>query len=85
MIPHGDLNWEFASEQVEVLMTKDHCNFTQAKKQKALVHTWLAWQKEPGKPFGAAVQAGYFNINAPSVEPFLNWFSKTFTLEEKTV
>ncbi len=82
LISMEDKNYAHADKIIDDLMALDHCRFTQNKKQKALLHTWLSWQKEPGKPFGAAVQAGYFNINAPNVQPFLHWFSQTFSLEK---
>jgi hypothetical protein len=25
--------------------------------EKAVLHTWLAWQEEPGRPYGVAVKA----------------------------
>ena len=32
--------------------------------KKALIHTWLAWQEEPGRPMGTAITATYLNHNA---------------------
>ncbi len=51
-----------------------------AKRGKAQLHTWLAWKKEPGKPFGQAMDANYFDIKMPVVQEFLDWFSGTFEL-----
>jgi hypothetical protein len=47
---------------------------------KAKVHTWLAWKNEPGKPFGTAVEIGYFDINAPIANEFVHWFQDVFDL-----
>ena len=45
---------------------------------KALIHTWLAWQKEPGKPFGWAITLGYFDSNSNLTKTFISWLDKLF-------
>lgn len=45
---------------------------------KALIHTWLAWQKEPGKPFGWAITLGYFDSNSELTKTFISWLDKLF-------
>ncbi len=80
MIPSGDKVWGFAETTVGQLETKDFCKFKPVKRQKALVHTWLSWQEEPGKPFGTALESKYLDANAPVVAPFLEWMKRTFRL-----
>lgn len=80
MIPDGDKVWGFAEITVGQLEREEFCRFKAAKHQKALVHTWLAWQEEPGKPFGTALESKYLDANAPAVEPFLKWMKRTFQL-----
>jgi hypothetical protein len=45
---------------------------------KALLHTWLAWQKEPGKPYGQAVTARYLDASLPAGKDFADWLKRTF-------
>ncbi len=80
MIPVENELWQHVLKTVDELSQKDFCEFKEKEKQKALIHTWLAWQKSPGLPFGTAVKSGYFDVNSPSVEPFLKWFENTFLL-----
>jgi len=80
MIPEGDKVLSFAEKTITQLEKEDFCKFKAAKRQKALVHTWLAWQEEPGKPFGIALESKYLNADAPAVEPFLDWMKHTFQL-----
>lgn len=42
---------------------------------KAFIHTWLAWQKDPGKPFGWAITLGYFDLNATLTKTFITWLN----------
>lgn len=43
------------------------------KQAKAIIHTWLAWQDEPGRPLGVAIKFKYLNANAQSAQPFISW------------
>ncbi len=45
---------------------------------KAILHTWLAWQKEPGLPYGTAIRAHYFEVDSPHAEQFVAWFQRLF-------
>jgi hypothetical protein len=45
---------------------------------KAFIHTWLAWQDEPGKPFGWAVTKRYFDLNASLAQTFVLWLKRVF-------
>ncbi len=43
------------------------------KLAKARIHTWLAVQREPGKPLGQSITATYLDANAETVFPFVAW------------
>lgn len=73
--------WQHAEQTVDELTRRDFCRFKAARRQKALLHTWLAWQEEPGRPFGVALQAGYLAATAGAAQPFLDWIRQTFRLE----
>ena len=45
---------------------------------KAVLHTWLAWQEEPGYPYGKAIKARYFGANSATGKRFINWFRNVF-------
>ncbi len=80
MIAEDDLTWQFCQEKVEELSKKDFCLFSETKTQKALVHTYLAWQKTPGLPLGTAVKAEFLSIENQIVNNFVDWFKNTFEL-----
>ncbi len=54
------------------------CRFNELKQPKAKIHTWLAWQEEPGKPFGLAIMARYLDPNLRSADNFASWLKRTF-------
>jgi hypothetical protein len=53
-------------------------SFSDTDQIKAEVHTWLAWQREPGLPFGTAVNATLLDPNSRKCQPFLNWLGTLF-------
>lgn len=56
----------------------EHCRFPELRKPKARIHTWLAWQEAPGKPFGQAISARYLDPHLPLANTFATWLQRTF-------
>jgi len=55
--------------------------FSEPDTIKAVLHTWLAWQEEPGCPYGTAIRARYFRHDSPAAVAFAAWFRRLFQLE----
>ncbi len=47
---------------------------------KATIHAWLAWQEEPGLPYGTAIRARYFGHDSTIAATFVNWFKSLYKL-----
>jgi len=78
--PSDDVLWPIAEDIVQkVVETKRH--FPNGHEIKAELHTWLAWQEEPGKPMGQAITKSYLKANAPRAQQLVNWVRKVFDLE----
>ena len=45
---------------------------------KALIHTWLAWQDEPGKPYGTAITAKFLDSRLPEAQALAGWLGRLF-------
>lgn len=82
LVPPDNTLWAHAQTVLDGLRKQPFCEITPPKAGKARLHTWLAWKKDPGKPFGQALASKYFNINTPEVDAFLDWFGRTFRLGE---
>lgn len=54
--------------------------FSDSSRGKAEIHTWLAWQKEPGLPYGSAIRARYFTHDSPAATAFVAWFRQLFSV-----
>lgn len=75
LIPENDLLLEHAQQSLEGLPDQ---RFAATHRPKALMHTWLAWQEEPGKPYGQAITARYLDADLPLGKSFAAWLQKTF-------
>lgn len=45
---------------------------------KVRIHTWLAWQEDPGRPMGYAIGRGFLDPNAPSAIALVSWVRRLF-------
>ena len=61
-----------ADEAVGLAENKGATRFNPIHRSKAVVHTYLAWQEEPGKPLGQALSANYLFSKAPRPSPSWN-------------
>jgi hypothetical protein len=80
LVPAGDTLWPMAEEIVQRVMKYD-CRFPQARTMKANVHTWLAWQAEPGAPLGLAITKRYFDANVVQAQRLIDWVRRLFDAE----
>lgn len=46
---------------------------------KALIHTWLAWQENPGMPMGQAITAHVLQHNHSLANQFVKWLGNLFS------
>lgn len=77
LVPQEDAVWPWAREATEGARSRG-AGFPEKDRIKAEIHAWLAWQEEPGKPFGTSVKAGYFRHDAPEAQAWLGWFRRLF-------
>jgi hypothetical protein len=47
---------------------------------KAHIHTYLAWQKEPGSPLGLSITKKYLDPGALPAHQFINWLRQLYNL-----
>ena len=47
-------------------------------RQKAFIHTWLAWQAKPGMPMGQAITAKALSGDSAIAKIFISWLDKLF-------
>ncbi len=54
--------------------------FKNEKRSKAELHTWLAWQRDPGTPMGLAIKKQYLDSGVPQADNLVAWVRRLFSL-----
>jgi hypothetical protein len=52
--------------------------YAEKDRPKALMHTWLAWQKTPGMPYGQAITAKALTTDSELCQRFIDWLKRLF-------
>ncbi|MGC2238758.1 MAG: DUF3226 domain-containing protein [Pyrinomonadaceae bacterium] len=69
--------WQIAEKAVSEIPDEQRL-FAAKDIIKAQVHTFLAWQDEPGRPMGESITRRYFQIDAPEAINFVNWIRRLY-------
>ena len=77
LVPKGDGLFERAKRCVSEIPVEER-RFIESYFTKAWIHTWLAWQDDPGTPLGQAITKRYFDADGPHVSALLAWLTRLF-------
>ncbi len=80
LVPANDLLWQKAADCLQEIPEEER-RFSPEHAKKAHLHTWLAWQEEPGKPMGQAITARYLDADAPHAHTLVAWLRNLFALQ----
>lgn len=77
LVPDADPLMDHVEKSIDSI-PNNCCKFVELKRSKARIHTWLAWQEEPGKPLGQSIKARYLDPTLPAASDFESWLQRTF-------
>lgn len=83
MIPEGDkllLEVDAVLENLEINKLNQYKSVHHAK---ARMHTWLAWQDEPGMPMGTAITKQVLATDGELCNRFVDWLCRLFECGEE--
>lgn len=83
LIPESDKLKDKAEQILDELESEKINNYRLIHRSKALIHTWLAWQEEPGKPMGLAITQTYLDHNTELCQRFADWLKKLYTDDQQ--
>lgn len=75
LVPDDDVLWGRAGNAVDAIPEGDRL-FPASRRSKAHMHTWLAWQEQPGSPMGQAIGKGDLDAHAPAAQTFVAWLRR---------
>jgi hypothetical protein len=77
LVPEGSRLFDHVKSSVTAIPEGEK-RFGQLAEPKAIIHTWLAWQEEPGKPLGQAITARYLDPGVAQVDILVSWLNRLF-------
>ncbi len=80
LVPNKDKNevWQKAIDSSKEVLEMEEETFAEIHLSKAQMHTYLAWQKDCGKPFGQAITSKYLQADNPKCQVFVDWLNRLF-------
>lgn len=78
LIPKDDVLRPKAQQVLDEIESQKLNRYPLAHHPKALIHTWLAWQRNPGQPMGQAITAHTLGRNEATAQSFANWLNTLF-------
>jgi Protein of unknown function (DUF3226) len=77
LVPSDDALWALADDCLQRI-PKQEQRFLDSHRIKAQIHTWLAWQENPGTPMGLAITKRYLKGDAPLAQQLIKWIRRLF-------
>ena len=77
LVPQPNILFDHAKASVAAIPEGER-RFKQLAEPKAVIHTWLAWQEEPGLPFGTAITARFLDPSVAEVDVLAAWLKRLF-------
>lgn len=78
LIPQNDQLFLIALETLQLIEGKSLNKYQTIHKSKALIHSWLSWQDDPGTPMGLAITKRYLTTDVDKCSQFLQWLNHLF-------
>jgi hypothetical protein len=75
----SEILWQYSQKVVSEAKSKG-ANYKPTHVDKANIHTWLAWQDEPGNQLHIAVKKKVLDPQHPKAVVFVNWFRTLYDL-----
>lgn len=79
MAPQSDKLLDKTDQILDELELEKIQKYRSVHKAKARIHTWLAWQEDPGTPMGQAITKHYLSTENKLCCSFVNWLRELFS------
>lgn len=78
LVPNNDILLPIAKSTLNSLEMKNLNSYKPIHQSKALIHTWLAWQQDPGTPMGLSITKKYLDATTIECTIFVDWLKDLF-------
>lgn len=77
LVPAGSSLFAHVESSVAAIPANEK-RFSNVAIPKVLIHTWLAWQQEPGKPLGTSISSRFLDPTVPQVDILVSWLNRLY-------
>jgi hypothetical protein len=81
LVPQNDLLWDRVVLCINSIPETERL-FRSQHLIKAQIHTWLAWQEEPGTPLGSSITKRYLDADTLHAQKLIEWIRKLFPIDQ---
>lgn len=81
LVPQNDRLWDRVILCIDSIPEAERLFRTQHL-IKAQLHTWLAWQQEPGSPLGLSITKRYLEADALHAQQLMGWIRRLFSINQ---
>lgn len=78
LIDPTDVLLQKAESTIVEIEEEKICRFKPVHRSKAKLHTYLAWNDEPGLPIGQAIKNNLLNADSEYAQVFMSWISRLY-------
>lgn len=78
LVPDNDPLLPIARSTLNQIETQQLNKYISSHQSKALIHTWLAWQEDPGTPMGQSITKKYLSTDQATCNIFIQWLTDLF-------
>lgn len=82
LITGADVLWPKARTDVAAIPA-EHRRFKESFVSKACIHTWLAWQEQPGTRLGQVFMKKYLDPAHPNASTFVAWLRRLLAVVQQ--
>lgn len=78
LVPNNDKLLPIINENLNEIEIKELNKYKPVHKSKAVIHSWLAVQEEPGTPMGLSITKRYLTTDDKNCALFVKWLNDLF-------
>jgi hypothetical protein len=78
LIPQNDKLLPIVQTTLDDIERRNLNNYSPNHRSKATIHSWLAWQEDPGIPMGLSITKKYLSTDEATCQKFIHWLTELF-------
>lgn len=78
LVPENDKLFPIVNKNLNDIERQELNKYKPKDKSKAIIHSWLAVQEDPGTPIGLSITKRYLYTDTKNCTAFINWLDNLF-------